>query len=78
MLNNSVHPLFVGGLGIAGVTTSEAVVSDTTLSIILQIIIALSTLLKLYSDYQRENKSKNPNTNGEEESNHQKKNNGRK
>jgi hypothetical protein len=59
MLNNSIHPLFVGGFGIAGVTTSEAVISDSTLSIILQIIIALSTLLKLYSDYQRESKNKN-------------------
>jgi len=59
MLNNSIHPLFVGTLGIVGINTTEAVLSESALSIILQIIIALSTLLKLYIDYKEKNKNKN-------------------
>jgi hypothetical protein len=59
MLNNSVHPLFVGTFGIVGVNTSEAVLSDSTLSIVLQIIIALGTLLKLWNDYKREEAKRN-------------------
>jgi hypothetical protein len=61
MLNTNIHPLVVGSVGMVGVSTSEAVISDSTLSIILQIIIALSTLLKLYTDYQRNKNEKNQN-----------------
>lgn len=60
----NAHPVLVGGLGIAGISTSEAIITDSTLSTILQIIIALSTLLKLWTDYQRDNKNKNPKKNG--------------
>lgn len=55
LVNNSHNAVLVGGVGIAGVTaTSEAVIPDTTLSTILQIIIAVSTLVKLWADYRRE------------------------
>lgn len=64
MLNNSVHPLFVGTLGIVGINTTEAVVTESALSVILQIIIALSTLLKLYIDYKEKNNNKNNQENG--------------
>ena len=63
MLNHSVHPLFVGTFGIVGVNTSEAVISDSTLSIILQIIIALGTLLKLWNDYRRDEAKRNQSEN---------------
>lgn len=63
MLNTSIHPLFVGGVGIAGINTSEAILSDSTLSIILQIIIAVSTLIKLYADYKREEANRNKENN---------------
>jgi hypothetical protein len=63
MLNTTVHPLLIGSVGIAGINTSEAILSDSTLSIILQIIIAVSTLVKLWSDYRRDESKRNQDEN---------------
>ena len=50
-LNTYVHPLVVGTIGEAGIVATSSIPNET-LSIILQIIIALTTLLKLWIDYR--------------------------
>ena len=50
-LNTYVHPLVVGTIGEAGIVATSSLPNET-LSIILQIIIASTTLLKLYIDYR--------------------------
>lgn len=50
-LNTHVHPLVVGTIGEAGIVATSSIPNET-LSIILQIIIALTTLLKLFIDYR--------------------------
>lgn len=50
-LNTYVHPLVVGTIGEAGIVATSSLPNET-LSIILQIIIASTTLLKLWVDYK--------------------------
>ena len=53
------HPLLVAGGAEAGIVASQATISDGTLSTILQIIVAISALLKMWMDYQKQNKDTN-------------------
>lgn len=55
-LNTYVHPLVVGTIGEAGIVATSSIPNET-LSIILQIIIALTTLLKLWIDYRNGKKT---------------------
>ena len=50
-LNTYIHPLVVGTIGEAGIVATSSIPNET-LSIILQIIIASTTLLKLWVDYK--------------------------
>jgi hypothetical protein len=50
-LNSYVHPLVVGTIGEAGIVATSSIPNET-LSIVLQIIIASTTLLKLWVDYK--------------------------
>ena len=60
-MNNT---LLTGGMGQLGlILTQQPIVSDASLSIILQILVALVTILKLGIDYIRsEQKKRNGNT----------------
>lgn len=50
-LNTYVHPLIVGTIAETGIVATSSIPNET-LSIILQIIIAATTLLKLWVDYK--------------------------
>lgn len=50
-LNTYVHPLVVGTIGETGIVATSSIPNET-LSIVLQIIIAATTLLKLWVDYK--------------------------
>lgn len=50
-LNTHVHPLIVGTIGETGIVATSSIPNET-LSIVLQIIIAATTLLKLWVDYK--------------------------
>lgn len=59
-INNQVHPLIVGSVGEAGIMATASIPNEN-LSVILQIIVALTTLLKLWIDYSKSNKTKKEN-----------------
>lgn len=53
------HPLLVGGGAEAGIVATASL--DSSLSTVLQIIIALSALLKLWMDYKRQSEASKTN-----------------
>ena len=55
-LNTHVHPLIVGTIGETGIVATSSIPNET-LSIVLQIIIAATTLLKLWVDYKNGKKT---------------------
>lgn len=57
MLNNSIHPLIVGTAGNLGIMAVEPMTqANPNLTIILQIIVAMATLLKLWHDHTTKKK----------------------
>lgn len=58
MLNSTtIHPLIIGTAGNIGILAVEPITeANPNLTVILQIIVALATLLKLYHDYTTQKK----------------------
>jgi hypothetical protein len=59
MLNTTVHPLIVGTAGNLGIMAVEPITqANPNLTVILQIIVALATLFKLFHDYTIQKKER--------------------